>query len=640
MKQASILLISLLTAFCVYAQQPGNAVTISVTGNKNLQIQVDERDYSLSNYSPTGNKTVITVNDLLTGPHSFQVSRTNMNYNRVEKIASTFTLRYRYNMLIKVNEDGSLELLETRKHGTEDNLVAISTANFNTLLRNVRNQRTNSGRVSIINNAFTNTNYHFTTSQVRQLLLLVNTENDRLQLAKSSYRVISDPGNFYLLYDLLKIQANRSALEDYVHQYNDDGDDNLAMSDDNFTALYNTIRQQWPVKTQMNSLSDAFNNTNNYFTVNQAKQLIQIVTAERNRLQLAKLSYRSITDRNNFTQMYSVLNNQVSKNELEAYVNNYREDSDNNMAMSDANFTALYKTIQQQWPVSAQVNSLTNAFTNDNNHFTTNQAKQLIQLVNAESNRLQLAKLSYRSITDRGNFTQLYTILNSQASRNELEAYVNNYYEDNDDDDAVAMPDANFTALYQGIQREWPQSAQLNSLTEAFNNTNNRFTTSQARQLIQIAGAENNRLQLAKLSYRTITDRVNFNQVYTLLSSQASKNELAAYVNNYTDGAGNTNVAMSDASFAILYQSIQMQFMPGEKMNTLINTFNNTSYYFTSSQAKQLIQLVSLESNRLQLAKSSYRNITDRNNFSQLYDLMQSQASRDELEMYVRDFRE
>ncbi|MBL7746471.1 MAG: DUF4476 domain-containing protein, partial [Chitinophagaceae bacterium] len=75
-------------------------------------------------------------------------------------------------------------------------------------------------------------------------------------------------------------------------------------------------------------------------------------------------------------------------------------------------------------------------------------------------------------------------------------------------------------------------------------------------------------------------------------------------------------------------------------MNTLVNTFSNTSYYFTSSQAKQLIELVSLESNRLQLAKSSYRNITDRSNFSQLYELINSQAGKNELEAYVKEYRD
>jgi hypothetical protein len=75
-------------------------------------------------------------------------------------------------------------------------------------------------------------------------------------------------------------------------------------------------------------------------------------------------------------------------------------------------------------------------------------------------------------------------------------------------------------------------------------------------------------------------------------------------------------------------------------MSTLTDVFNNKSNYFTCAQAKQLIPLVTVESNRLQLAKLSYRSIVDRGNFSQLYDLLESQASRNELDAYVKAYRD
>ena len=179
----------------------------------------------------------------------------------------------------------------------------------------------------------------------------------------------------------------------------------------------------------------------------------------------------------------------------------------------------------------------------------------------------------------------------------------------------------------------------MTSLTNAFNNTNNYFSSYQASQLIQLVSAENNRLQLAKLSYRSITDPGYFNQVVSLISSQAGKNELTAYVNNNYNTGSSPNVAMSDANFTALIQSIERQFLPFEQMNSLTDVFNNTSNYFSSAQAKQLIPLVSYESNRLQLAKLSYRTITDRGNFDQLYDLLSSQSSRNELDAYVKAYK-
>jgi uncharacterized protein YpmS len=198
------------------------------------------------------------------------------------------------------------------------------------------------------------------------------------------------------------------------------------------------------------------------------------------------------------------------------------------------------------------------------------------------------------------------------------------------------MPDASFNELYRSIQQQWNVNTQMNSLTNAFNSTGNFFTTSQIRQLILLINTESNRLQLAKLSYKTVTDRSNFNDIYELLSSQASKNELVSYVNNYTGVSSNPQ--MSDINFTTLYQTIQGKYLPFEKMSNLTSAFNNTANYFNCSQAKQLIQLVSSETNRLQLAKLSYRTIVDRNNFTQLYDVLGSQASRDELDAYAKAY--
>ena len=73
-------------------------------------------------------------------------------------------------------------------------------------------------------------------------------------------------------------------------------------------------------------------------------------------------------------------------------------------------------------------------------------------------------------------------------------------------------------------------------------------------------------------------------------------------------------------------------------MSDLTDIFNNEGYYFTVAQAKQLIGLVSSESNRLQLAKSAYNNITDPDNFSLMYDLLSSQSSKNELSTYVNSY--
>jgi len=535
MKQLSLYIISILASLSVLAAPPvtTGSVTITVNGNKNLQVTLDGNNYNLNNSTIEGNKTTVALINLETGQHTLRITRTDQNTNKSDIISIQFNLRYAFEMQIKVNGNGSLELIETGNNGDGENQVPMTTINFNTFLKNVKAQRNPNLRRSMLSNAFNKTGNYFTTYQVAQLLQQITSESYRVQLAKLSYHTVTDRSNFYELYDLIKSQAGKDEVVAYVNDFYAADNSFVAMPDADFNTLYQGIKNQWPVNTQMNSLTNTFSTANNHFSTYQASQLIQLVSAESNRLQLAKLSYRTITDPSNFQQIYNLLSSQASKNELAAYVNdNYGTGNNVNGAISDANFNNLYRTIQQQWPLNTQMSSLTSAF--NDNYFTTNQAVQLIQIVLAENNRLQLAKLSYRSITDRNNFNQVYGLLSNEASKNELTTYINNNYSTGYNTH-VAMVDADFNILYKGVQAKYLPFEKMNSLTSVFNSTANYFTSSQAKQLVQLVSSESNRLQLAKLSYRTITDRNNFVQLYELLSTAANKTELENYVKEYKE---------------------------------------------------------------------------------------------------------
>ena len=99
----------------------------------------------------------------------------------------------------------------------------------------------------------------------------------------------------------------------------------------------------------------------------------------------------------------------------------------------------------------------------------------------------------------------------------------------------------------------------------------------------------------------------------------------------------NTKVAMSDDDFTLLKDNISKQWIPGSKMTALRNEFVTGGHYFTTIQAKELIEFVTDENNRLELAKASYPIITDQDNFRQVYDLFRSQSSKDEMDRFIRN---
>ena len=248
---------------------------------------------------------------------------------------------------------------------------------------------------------------------------------------------------------------------------NNNGQNVVAMSDADFNTLYNTIRNQWRSSSRMTMVSDAFANTNYFFTTAQAKQMIQLINSQNNRFTLAKASYRSITDPTNFTLLYDVLNSQSHRDQLAAYVSTYNAGS-SSTAMTASRFNTIYKTAQRQATTNSKVSYIYNTFTNTNNYFTVAQARQLVQLAPDEANRLYLAKISYRSIIDRANFSQMNTLLNTQASRNELNIFVSTYDNSNPVYTKVAMKDADFNTLYRDIQNRFGIGAKMSALSNAF----------------------------------------------------------------------------------------------------------------------------------------------------------------------------
>src|SRR6187401_2767532 len=425
MKTIFLFLAGCISAISVSAQSVSN-VTITVRGNNNEAIVIDNTEHVVYNDYTTNTNTPIVVSNLQAGQHTLQIKRA----DEANPSSTVFTTRTGYDLQIIIAANGSVQLKETKwKAGNNNgqNMVEMSVTNFNNLYNSIRNQGGSAKRMTMVSDAFANTNYYFTTAQAKQLILLVNSQSNRFTLTKASYRSITDPTNFTQMYDVLNSQSHRDQLAAYVSTYNA-GSSSTAMSAAGFNTIYKTAQRQATTNSKVSYIYNSFTNTNNYFTVSQARQLVQLAPDEANRLYLAKISYRSIIDRNNFSQMNTLLNTQVSRNELNIFANTY--DNSNpvytRVAMKDADFNTLYRDIENRYGVGAKMSALSNAFATENYYFTTAQTRQLIQLVSAESNRLELAKSSYNNIVDQANFSQLYDLF-SYNSRNTLEVYVRDH---------------------------------------------------------------------------------------------------------------------------------------------------------------------------------------------------------------------
>ena len=111
----------------------------------------------------------------------------------------------------------------------------------------------------------------------------------------------------------------------------------------------------------------------------------------------------------------------------------------------------------------------------------------------------------------------------------------------------------------------------------------------------------------------------------------------------YGNGNGYPNnrysTPMADYQFSQVYQAAKGKWFQSAKISAVRDDFNNTSFVFGTFQARQLLLLINSEADRLELAKLAYNNIADPQNFTQLYDIFNSQFSRDELDRYARGNR-
>jgi len=628
----------LISSYAVFSQTL-STVTINATGTRNKQAVVDNTHYTINNASTADVKEIV-INDLTAGQHTLELIR---NSNR-PSTKTSFTVREGYDLTITIASDGSVSTSEKRTSGQGQGSNAyrsLSTSQFNRLYSQTKAKTSSSTRATYLEKELNRSTRLMTAKQASQLIQLVNSESARLKLAKLSYARVSDQQNFSVVSNLLNSTANRNELNTYIanagtndETQNQNTNTSVAIDDSKFRTIYNEVLAEPTAADKAYYLNNFFNRDFNYYTSAQVRQFIELTSSEQDRFTLAKAAYRGVVDRENYNTIYPLLSSSSNRSALQAYINGY-DNTNPRAAMTSANFDRLYQSVYSSNSSSARYTAINNAFSTGGNYFTVAQAKRLIPLVSSESNRLQLAKTSYKVLVDRSNYLQFDDFLSTTASRNELRNFVNNY-ENNSSIANAAMSDADFNSLYRSVSNGWTSSSKVQLLSDAFNKSANYFTIYQVKQLLSLVSSENDRLPLAKTAYDNIVDLGNYTQLYDLFTSSVNRNDLAGFYANMQNGTSTTvKIAMAESTFKNIYRQVQLTFGLGAKYNALTRIFNTETNYFTVAQAKQLIQLVSSESNRLELAKSSYNNITDPNNFSQLYDIFSSQSSKNELAAYV-----
>ncbi|ANE50369.1 DUF4476 domain-containing protein [Flavisolibacter tropicus] len=219
-------------------------LTITLASKSNMQVVVDGRAYQQNDNS-------IVLNDVQPGNHRIQIYKAYRNGNgngrgrndRNELLyATTVQVKPNYHVDVMVNRFGKALVDEQalrsngrwnddddwygdnnsggyNNNGDYNNKYnqAMSESAFNQFLQQVKTQWFNNGKMNTAKDGLSR-NY-FATSQVRQVLQLFSSENDKLELAKLAYRNTVDQRSYYQLYDVFSFQSTKDELDRYIKDY-------------------------------------------------------------------------------------------------------------------------------------------------------------------------------------------------------------------------------------------------------------------------------------------------------------------------------------------------------------------------------------------------------------------------------------
>jgi len=108
-------------------------------------------------------------------------------------------------------------------------------------------------------------------------------------------------------------------------------------------------------------------------------------------------------------------------------------------------------------------------------------------------------------------------------------------------------------------------------------------------------------------------------------------------IDNRNDRGYNDNIyskAMSDFEFNRVLASIQKEWFENNKAKSASQIISANN--FTTAQVKQMLQLFSMESTKLDLAKQAYSKTVDQNNYFMINDVFSFNSSKDELTRFIR----
>lgn len=295
-----------------------------------------------------------------------------------------------------------------------------------------------------------------------------------------------------------------------------------------------------------------------------------------------------------------------------------------------------------------------------NNCLSSAQVKKIATLFENDFNRLEFAEIAYLNTIDKSNFYEVYDSFAYFSTVFRLHDYINGKggaIKTKDDNvlTKLTFPNYNYpkhsdyrgnkgcnSVLYEPVFLAQAQKiANANSENEKLPRgkkflQNYCFSTTQVMKITSLLSIESNRLILAKLGYKRVYDKGNYNYMTQLFKYEFNRRELLKYINSapYDDNLADCKV--TDKELADIKAQINKQSFSNTKM-TLAKQVIKAKKCFTTDQIIEILKLFNYDSLKMDLAKYAYDYVTDMGNYYKTANLLRYEFDRQSLLEYYKN---
>lgn len=408
-------------------------------------------------------------------------------------------------------------------------------------------------------------------------------------------------------------------------------------------------------------LSDA-----QYLQVGQIEAIIKGFSLESNKLEYAKYAYSTTLDAEKYPDLMSLFRLSTSKEDLKSFLAK-RElpvvpktvekevveeeivetteviETTEGLAtestttttiktttgpspMDDKTFTAAKRSVSEESFESSKLRRVKQI--SDANYLLSSQVKELLELLNFESSKLEYAQYAYDKTYDQANYDVAKEGLKHSKSKETLTAFLKNKpvkeykveeevvekeikptittTQTSTSTTATAMSTDDFVETKNKIANQTSDAKKLEEAQKITEKSN--LSTEQVKEIVEIFLFEDNRMKFAKYAYPKTIDQANYVIVKEALEKENHK-LLEDYIKNIDKKATENTLAtgpseLSSEDFEALKKKLKGLALESHRLERAKTIVDRSKV--SAMQVKQINELFELEETRLDFAQYAY----------------------------------